>query len=109
MYVLLTNFDTITGIPVYTACFPGIPVRLSGGYSNEEEGRVEVFMNNVWGTICDAGWDSVDTRIVCNTLFGYRYIFLLDALSKTHKTEAAWTSTSLNNENNLDIIRKIPH
>nr|XP_034333604.1 scavenger receptor cysteine-rich type 1 protein M130-like isoform X7 [Crassostrea gigas] len=49
-----------------------IPVRLSGGYSNKE-GRVEVFMNNVWGTICDAGWDSVDTRIVCNTLFGYSY------------------------------------
>uniref|UniRef100_K1PUY0 Deleted in malignant brain tumors 1 protein n=1 Tax=Magallana gigas TaxID=29159 RepID=K1PUY0_MAGGI len=49
-----------------------IPVRLSGGYNNEE-GRVEVFMNNVWGTICDAGWDSVDSRIVCHTLFGYSY------------------------------------
>lgn len=50
--------------------FPGIPVRFSGGYSNVE-GRVEVFLNNIWGTICDAGWDSLDSRVVCQTLLGY--------------------------------------
>lgn len=50
-----------------------IPLRLSGGYSNVE-GRVEVFMNNVWGTICEAEWGSVDSRVVCQTLFGYSYV-----------------------------------
>lgn len=59
-----------TDIPyMYSTCFPGIPVRLSGGYNNVE-GRVEVFLNNVWGTICNAGWGSMDSRVVCHTLFG---------------------------------------
>lgn len=49
-----------------------IPVRLTGGLSNVE-GRVEVFQNNVWGTICDSGWDSVNSRVVCQTLFGDGY------------------------------------
>ena len=44
-------------------------VRLVGG-GVPNEGRVEICMNNVWGTVCDDGWGSTDATVVCRQL-GY--------------------------------------
>lgn len=44
-------------------------VRLADGASLNE-GRVEVCMNSVWGTVCDDFWSSVEAQVVCNQL-GY--------------------------------------
>ena len=44
-------------------------VQLVGG-SNQYEGRVEVCLNNQWGTVTDDGWDSYNAATVCRQL-GY--------------------------------------
>ena len=44
-------------------------IRLQGGkYSNE--GRVEVYCNGQWGTICNYGFSRTDARTICKQL-GY--------------------------------------
>jgi deleted-in-malignant-brain-tumors protein 1 len=51
-------------------CLPGCTereVRLVGG-ANYTEGRVEICLNDEWGTVCDQMWDDTDVRIVCRQL-----------------------------------------
>ena len=42
-------------------------VRLVNG-SSIMEGRVEICLNETWGTVCDNGWSGNDARVVCRQL-----------------------------------------
>ncbi|XP_048586645.1 LOW QUALITY PROTEIN: polycystic kidney disease protein 1-like 2 [Nematostella vectensis] len=42
-------------------------VRLVGGL-NQYEGRVEIYYNNEWGTICDHDWNIAEAMVVCRQL-----------------------------------------
>ena len=54
-----------------TVCTTG-DMRLAGDAAAQEisrEGRVEICLNNRWGTICDDSWDERSINFVCNSLF----------------------------------------
>ena len=44
-------------------CIQGA-VRLQDGASNDR-GRIEICHNDVWGTVCDDSWTTVEAKVVC--------------------------------------------
>ena len=44
-------------------------LHLAGG-NVQQEGRVEICVGNVWGTVCDDYWNAPDAQVVCRQL-GY--------------------------------------
>ena len=51
-----------------TVCADGDIRLMNGTEPSMREGRVEICYNNVYGTVCDDRWDTVDASVVCRQL-----------------------------------------
>ena len=83
------------------------PVRLVGG-SWSGEGRVEVFYNGAWGTVCDDIWNMNNARVVCRQL---GYSDAVSALSYAHFGAGSgqiWLD-NVNCVGSEDSIENCPH
>ncbi|GAB1608450.1 in malignant brain tumors 1 neurotrypsin-like, partial [Argonauta hians] len=64
---MILNVFTLAAILALSLADYPADIRIAGGGSS---GRVEVFYNNVWGTICSDSWDDSAAGVICRGL-GY--------------------------------------
>ena len=53
-------------------CILSVPIRLEGG-PNNSSGRVTIYYNGEWGTVCDDNFGLEEAHVVCQSL-GYLYV-----------------------------------
>ena len=71
-YLACLSFIANTTQPVN--CKTG-NIRLVNG-TEGYEGRLEVCINQVWGTVCNRGWGSTEIKVACRQL-GYQELGML--------------------------------
>ena len=54
---------------IYYHMLLALPIRLADGNS-QYSGRVEIYRNGAWGTVCDDNWTIINAQVVCRQL-GY--------------------------------------
>ena len=54
-------------VPIPVLCGDG-EIRLVNAEDVRTDGRVEICINEAWGTVCRDGWDTVDAQVVCRQL-----------------------------------------
>ena len=68
-----------------------VPIRLSGR-NLHRYGRVEIYHNGEWGTVCDDGWDTADATVVCRQLGFYSSVTAYGSAHYGSGTGPIWLS-----------------
>ncbi|KAL7828068.1 hypothetical protein AOLI_G00312200 [Acnodon oligacanthus] len=66
-YHVLRRLLACSSSPHHRQCSNHLPLRLKGG-EGSCSGRLEVYQNAEWGSICDDMWDIKDAQVVCRQL-----------------------------------------
>lgn len=65
--LVMPNTEIATDDVDDSEVIPRVPVRLVGGV-NDHEGRLQVYLDGNWGTVCDYGWNMENAALVCHQL-----------------------------------------
>ena len=58
---------TLHASKIFNCTLSALPIRLADGNS-PYSGRVEIYRNGVWGTVCDDNWTNTNAQVVCQQL-----------------------------------------
>ena len=86
---------------------PGIQYRISSDVPKANEGRVEISLGGVWGTVCNRYWDDKDAIVFCRNQ-GYNDGYSITNSFGTLGTGPVWLS-GLRCTGTESSLHKCPH
>lgn len=78
------------GVACFTTTYAEGSLRIVGG-PNSYTGRLEVYHNGQWGTVCDDNWDDNGARVACRQMgYSYGYAIFLSGGRYSAGVEPTW-------------------